>query len=303
MTSPLAYLNGRLLPQTEAALPFHDAGLVFGATITDLCRTFHHRLFRLADHVTRFRESCTLARVPLLAPDAELPRIAEELVARNVGLLGAELDLALVMIATPGPIGSYAGLPGGPGDGPPTLAMHTFPLPFARLRRAFTEGVHLVVPTVRQVPPECVDPRIKQRSRLHWWLADREVQAAAPGASALLLTADGHLTETAAANLLLVRDGSVPSPPRSTILNGVSLLVAEELCSELGIPFREMPLALADCAAASEAMLANTSYCLAGVRRINDLSLPWPGPIFERLLAAWSQRVGLDVRAQILAGA
>lgn len=301
MTSPRAYLNGRLLPQSEAALPLHDAGLVFGATITDLCRTFHHRLFRLADHVARFRQSCTLARVPLLAPDAELQRIAEDLVAHNAGLVTAEQDLALVMIATPGPIGTYAGLPGGPGDGAPTLAMHTFPLPFARLRRAFTEGVHLVAPDpmTRGVG---IDSRIKHRSRLHWWLADRTVQDAAPGASALLVTGGGFVTETAAANLLIVRKGAVLTPHRAYVLNGVSLKVVEELCGELGIPFAEEALTLLNCLGADEAMLSNTSYCLAGVRRINDISLPWPGPIFERLLAAWSRQVGLDVRAQILAG-
>ena len=39
MTEPLASLNGRLLPQSEAHLALNDAGFVFGATVTDLCRT------------------------------------------------------------------------------------------------------------------------------------------------------------------------------------------------------------------------------------------------------------------------
>jgi branched-subunit amino acid aminotransferase/4-amino-4-deoxychorismate lyase len=56
MTTPLAYLNGDFRPQNEAQLPLHDAGFVWGATVTDLCRTFRHRLFRLADHLDRFRD-------------------------------------------------------------------------------------------------------------------------------------------------------------------------------------------------------------------------------------------------------
>src|SRR5437763_40202 len=83
--------------------------------------------------------------------------------------------------------------------------------------------------------PSTVDPRIKQRSRLHWWLADRSARASQPGATALLLNESGHITETAAANFLLVQDGAVVSPPRSGILNGISLLVVEELCLNLGI--------------------------------------------------------------------
>ncbi len=299
--APLISLNGRLLPQSQAALPFHDAGFVFGATATDLCRTIRHQLLRWPDHLARFRQSCRYARIPQPVPDEELTRRAEELVAHNSRLLAPEEDLALVVFATPGPIGYYLGEPGGPGDGPPTLGMHTFPLPLARYQRLFREGARLVIPATRAVPAACVDPRAKQRSRLHWWLAEQEARAIDPGASALLLDADGHVTETAAANFLIVRGGTVLSPPRASILGGISLRTVEELCGELRIPFAERPLTVADSLTAEEAMLASTPYCLAGVSRIGGTALPWPGPVWQRLLAAWSARVGLDLGRQILA--
>jgi branched-chain amino acid aminotransferase len=300
---PLALLHGRLLSQREVCLPLHDAGLVWGATVTDLCRTFYGRLFRLSDHLIRFRESCRLARVPLHADDEELTRVAEQIVSQNSGLIPSTADLALVMFATPGPIGYYLGEPGGPGDGPPTLGMHTFPLPFARLARLFREGARLVVPSVRHLPATCVDPRIKQRSRLFWWLAEQEVHAVDPFASALLRDERDHLTETAAANFLIVKDGDVVSPPRTSILNGISLQVVEELCQELGIPFVERPLTLADALTADEAMLAGTTFCLAGVSSLQGRAIPWPGPTWRRLLDAWSARVGLDIRGQVEAHA
>src|SRR5438270_11827675 len=115
--NPLAYLNGQFLPQDEAHLPLNDAGFVWGATVTDLCRTFRHRLFRLADHLARFRASCRLAQVPQPVGDDELSRLAEQVIAHNASLLPAEADLALVLFATPGPIGYYAGQAGGPGEG------------------------------------------------------------------------------------------------------------------------------------------------------------------------------------------
>jgi branched-chain amino acid aminotransferase len=302
MSGPLTYLNGGLVPQAEAHLPLHDAGFVMGATVTDLCRTFRHRLFRWPEHLARFRRSCLYARIyPDISVD-DLNRAAESLAAHNADLLPPQEDLALVIFATPGPVGYYGGLEGGLGDGPATLGLHTFPLPLARYRRLFQEGARLVTPSTRHVPAVCIDPRVKQRSRLHWWLADREVQQAEPGAMALLLDADGHVTETAAANFLIVRGGKVVSPPRSSVLEGVSLRVVEELCGELGIGFEERPLGVYDCLGAEEAMLTGTAFCLAGVSRINGVPLAWPGPVTLRLLKAWDAAVGLDVRRQFFGG-
>jgi len=311
----LAYINGRFIPYEEAHLPLHDGGFVFGATVADLCRTFRHRLFRLPDHVARFRQSCELARIPQLVPDQEVTRLAEELVARNSAELRPEEDLSLVMFATPGPIGYYASSPfslreerrrsegeDDSGDSRSTFGMHTFLLPLSRYAPLFQRGAHLVVPSTQAVPVASIDPRIKHRSRLHWWIANQEAEQMEHGAWALLLDANGNVTETAAANFLIVKDGVVCSPPRSTILGGISLLTVEEICQEKGIPFQERPLTLNDGLQADEALLTGTSFCIAGVSRIGAASIPWPGRIFEQLLEAWNLRVGLDIRAQILSG-
>jgi branched-chain amino acid aminotransferase len=300
MSEPLAYFNGQFLQQSDALLPLHDAGFVFGATVTDLCRTFRHQLYRWPDHLARFRQSCKAVQIEVSLSDGELTRVADQLANHNTSLLAVEQDLALVLFATPGPVGYYAGLPGGIGDAPPTFGMHTFPLPFVRYRRLFQEGAHLVTPSTRHVPAECVDRRIKHRSRLHWWLAEREVARQEAGAIALLLDADGHVTETAGANFLIVRSGTVLSPPADAILGGISLQVVRELCAELGISMEEQRLTLADCLAADEAFLTCTSFCMAGVSRFNGTPLLWPGPVFQRLLARWSASVGVDIRGQIV---
>ncbi len=285
----LAYLNGHFVHDTEVRLCLHDAGFVFGATVTDLCRTFRHRLFRLPDHVARFRQSCELARIAKPMSEQELIRLAEELVSKNVALVGAEEDLSLVMFATPGVMGD---------QGPPTLGMYTFDVPLKRYVPLFREGAHLVTPTTRQV--SSIDPRIKHRSRLHWWIAGQEAQQMEKGAWALLLDGNGYVTETAAANFLIVKDGTVYTPPRATILGGISLQTVEEICRELGIPFQERPITLEDCLKADEALLTGTAFCVAGVSQINGVSILWPGKVFEKLLEVWTQRVGLDIRAQIL---
>jgi branched-chain amino acid aminotransferase len=299
MHEPLAYLNGQFIPAGGPVLPLHDAGFVMGATVTDLCRTVRHKLYRWDEHLARFRQSCGAAQIHPSLAEEEITRQAQELAAHNASLLRPEEDLALVLFVTPGPIGYYAGLDGGAGDAGPTFGMHTFPLPFVRYRRLFREGAHLAVPRTLQVPAACVDPRIKQRSRLHWWLAGREVHDAYPGAMALLLDQHEHLTETAAANLLIVKAGAVHSPPPEAILGGISLLTVAELCCDLGIPFVRRPLTVEDAHAADEIMLTSTAWCLCGVSRFNDRTTPWPGPVFQRLLAAWSQRISLDIRGQM----
>ena len=298
MPEPLALLNGRFLPQSQAALALNDGGFVFGATITDLCRTFRHELYRPDDHVARFLAGCRYASLDVPAGDV-LSSQARELARHNAALLDPGNELALVMFATPGPIGYYLGAPGGVGDAAPTVGMHTFPLPFARYRPLVERGADLAVPDVRQVPGACVDPRVKQRSRLHWWLADQEARRRRPGAQALLLDESGYVTETAAANFLVVRDGVVLSPPLESVLAGVSLGVLRRLCTRLGIVFEHRPLTLDACLTADEAMLTSTAYCVAGVSRVNDVQVPWPGPTFQRLLAAWNDEIGLDVHEQI----
>jgi branched-chain amino acid aminotransferase len=300
MSEPLAYFDGHFIPQRDARLPLSDAGFVMGATVTDLCRTVRHALYRFPDHLARFRRSCRGARVPLLIGDEQVERLARQLAEQNVRGLPPEQDLALVLLATPGPIPYYAGSSGSLGETRPTFAMHTFPLPYPRYRRFFEEGVKLVTPSTRHVPAGCIDPRIKHRSRLHWWLAEQEVHLGNPHATALLLDRDGHVTETAAANFLLVRGGVVVTPPRHSVLEGVSLRVVEELCAGLGVRFEERPLTVHDCFTADEAMICSTTFCLAGVSRINEAMLHWPGPLFQRLLGEWGRQLGLDIRAQIV---
>ncbi len=290
--APICYFSGRFLAFGEAGLAWHDAGVVYGATATDLIRTFRHRLFRLDAHVRRFRESCDLCRIPLAAADAELGNIAEELALHNARLISTDSDLALVMFATPGPLGRFTGASV---DGPPTLAMHTFPLPFERYRRMFVEGARLAIPPTRHVPSASVDRRAKQRSRMHWWIAAHEID---PATDALLLDDNGFVTETAAANMIAVIGNELIVPPNC--LPGISLQLVRELAEAADIHSREQPLTPAQCLAAEELIVTSSTYCLAGVSQLDGHALQWPGPVYSKLLAAYSQHVGIGVKAQIL---
>jgi branched-chain amino acid aminotransferase len=308
MNTPLAYLNGRFVPFAQATLPLHDAGFVAGATVVDNARTFRHKLFRWPDHLARFCRDCTVCYVPLEATGEQLTATAEELIAHNAKLLPPGGELQLVMFATPGPLGVYLGEAN---NGPSTLGMATYPLPFARYRRFFTDGVTLALSGVHNVNSETVlPPTVKHRSRMLWHIADHKARQKCRNPTALGITLDGPdgaFTETSIGNALAVVDGTVMTPPRRTVLDGISLRVTEELCRNLNIPFAEDRLWLSDLGKFSEVMLTGTAFCLAGVSELftsnpEPVRFTWPGPVFTKLLAAWSDLVGIDIAKQFTEG-
>ena len=273
-------------------MSFDDLGFTQGVTITDRLRTFRQKLFRLEDHLRRFRQSCDLAYVPQPRPDSELASAATELIEANAQRLGPGHELSLAIFATPG-------------HGEPTLGMQAAPLRFDRYRHLFVSGANLV-PIRRAVPTEAIDPRIKHRSRLMGWIAQKQLHSkpdVGANAEPLITTSSGpqFVRETLIANFLCGMDGNLISPPRSEILNGVSLLVIEELCQSLGIAFVERELTLQEVLAlGSECLITNTSFCLAPVAQIARRSKPLDGPIFRQLLNAWGDVVGVSIREQFL---
>ena len=67
------------------------------------------------------------------------------------------------------------------------------------------------------------------------------------------------------------------------------------------IDYRESDFQVYDVINADEAMLASTPYCLAPITRINGVPIGSGrrGPVFERLMAGWSQMIGFDVLGQL----
>jgi branched-subunit amino acid aminotransferase/4-amino-4-deoxychorismate lyase len=283
---PLAFLNGRFVAPGELSLSFRDAGFVFGATVTDFCRTYHRRLFRWPDHLARLRHDCAACQIPLPYTDAELTAAAERLVTHNAGLLADADELALITFATPGPLGYMIGTPE---NGPPTLGMHTMPLPAARYARFFTEGVTLAVAGLHATDPCDIRPAgVKHRSRLHWWLASRATHDS--GAVPVLL--DNGTADTPIGGILAVIGDTVVRPEVGTVLESISVKVVRELCGRVGLGFTSGPLDFRTLGRdVTELMLAGSGFGLAGVRRFGEREFNWPGPVFRKLQEAWADLV------------
>lgn len=306
MTSePLVYLNGNLVPASQAHLAIFDAGIVLGATVTEMTRTFRHRLWRLHDHLDRLFRSLRYTRMDIGMSKEQLAKISEELVGNNAKLIDKDDELGLIHFVTAGEYPTYAGSAGRAARTTPTVCAHTFPMPFELWAKRMQTGAHVVTPSIRHVPPQCYDPKMKYRSRMHYYLADQEARLVDPESVALLLDLQGNVTETSGANFLIVEKGTIVSPTTVNTLPGISRAMVIELAAKLDIPFIERDLQVYNVMNAEEALLTSTPYCVMPVTKINGAPIGGgrPGPIFRRLLAAWNEAVGLDVEHQIQSGA
>jgi len=305
MQEPLVYLKGKLIPQSEAHIAIYDFGVVLGATVTEMVRTFRHELFRLEEHVARLYRSLKMMRFDIKKTQEEFIEILRELVDNNLKLISEEDDLGLVIFVTPGENPTYAGGAGGSASLSPTVCAHTFPMPFELWADKMVNGLHLVIPSTRHVPPQCFDPNMKYRSRMHYYLADQEARLVDPSASALLLDLDGNVTETSGANFLIVENGTIVSPGLRNTLAGASRHMVIDLAAKLGIPFEVRDFQTFNAINADEAMTTSTPYCVMPVTQINGLPIGdgEPGPITQKLWAAWSEEVGFDICQQIQEGA
>jgi branched-subunit amino acid aminotransferase/4-amino-4-deoxychorismate lyase len=305
MPESLVYLNGQMIAASQAGLAIFDMGVVLGATVTEMTRTFRHQPFRLDDHLDRLFRSLRYVRFKVDVSRDELAAASRKLVEHNAALLPENAELGLVHFVTAGEVAMYAATSGRAARTSATVCAHTFPLAWEMWAKKMREGTHLVTPSIRHVPPQCFDPKMKYRSRMHYYLADQEAQLVDPNASALLLDLEGNVTETSGANFLMVEAGKIVSPTLRNTLPGISRKTVIELAAQLGIEFVERDFQVYNVVNADEAFLASTPFCILPVTKINGIAIGdgKPGPIFRKLIAAWSQRVGVDIVEQIASGA
>ncbi len=297
MNEPVAFLNGQWIPASAAVVSVDDAGFVLGVSVAEQLRTFGGKLFRLDEHLARLAHSLEIVGVDPGMGLNEIASVAEELAARNHRLLAPDDDLRLAIVITPGIHPAY----GQSAPARPTVCLHTHPLAFRLWAEEYRSGQTLVATEVRQVSSSSWPAELKCRSRMHYYLADREAAAADPHARALLLDAEGFVTEASTANLLILRAGEgLISPPSEKILPGISMSMVVELARGLGIPCLQRDLTVEDVVSADEAMLTSTSTCILPVVRLDGrpIGAGRPGKVFGELLAAWSRMVGVDIAAQ-----
>ncbi|MCH8869475.1 MAG: aminotransferase class IV [Chloroflexi bacterium] len=294
MAEYTAYFNGEWMPFNEVKISPLDRGFEVGDVVFDVARTFDGKSFRMKEHVDRLYRSLKFVRIdPGLSFD-EFMQISEEAIARNEPLRQDVGDFTVRQFVTRGEGGWTHQA------GPPAVCVMVRPINFGRFSKYYTEGAHGVIPRTRSYSSESLDPKVKHYSRMNFNMAELEVSDIDPDAWPILMDVDGNLTEGTGYNFFMVTDGVIRTSNDRSILQGISRGMVFDLANQLDIEVVEEDLQPYDLYTADEVFFSGTSPCVLPVTRVDkrQVSDGKPGRITQQLLAAWSERVGVDVVGQ-----
>ena len=290
MAEYTCYLNGEWVPRSELKVDVADRGFRVGDTVFDVTRTFNGKSYKLKEHVDRLYRSLKYVRIDPGMSAQELLDLSEEAVSRNMHLLEEAGDFIIWQAVTRG-----FGRPNNQGS--PTVIIEIAPNPWDWFARFFKNGATGVIPKTRSYSSESVDPKIKHHSRMNFNLAEVEVADVDPEAWAILIDGAGNLTEGVGYNVFLVTNGVIRTPGDNAILQGVSRGAVFEIAEQLGLSLVEEELQPYDLYTADEAFLSSTPFGVLPLTKVDQREIGdgKPGPVVQQLLAAWSEKVGVDI--------
>jgi branched-chain amino acid aminotransferase len=299
MANRVVYFNGQFVPESQARVSIFDSALMFGDMAFEMTRTYRHKTFRLRDHIHRLYAALKLMEIDCGLSMDEMEEVTEETVRRNTPTEADDVDWQIMHDVSRGPLPAYR--VAFSEEIRPTISINCWPLMThtGRFASNYETGVNLVVPSQQAVPAHLLDPKAKTRSRLHYQLAN--LQGGRLGnAWPVMLDPDGFLAEGTGWNIFLVRDGVLYTPEPRNILLGVSRRTTIELANKLGIKVCETNMGRWDALQADEMFCTATTFSIVHACSFEGQPIGdgQPGPVFERLINAWKDFVGLDFVAQ-----
>lgn len=298
MSDLVGFCGGELRSMKLATIHVLDRGFRFGDAVFDSARTVRHKVYKSREHLVRLLDSVAAAHIELSEGLGELEAICQKVAEANDRVLAENDEIWVTPIVTRGALNRDAPFT----NGPATLVVAAERLNFSRYAESYRKGTALITPTVRAIPAQCIDPRIKSISRLQYGMAEAEVKKLDASAAPLMLDLDGNVTETTGANFFCVLGGELLTAPDSDVLNGISRATVFELAEKLGLKVTRRKLGMYDVAKADEAFITGTSFCLLPVSRVNGrpVGSGWPGETTLSILEAWGSELGIDIAAQAL---
>jgi branched-chain amino acid aminotransferase len=292
----VAYIDGEIVPESEAKVSIRDAGFLAGDAVFDTTRTFGGEIYRLKEHLDRFYRSLKYMRIDPGMTKDRMAELTMQVLKLNKPLLEENDDFWVSQRIT-------RGVPTPQGQ-TPTVIIECKHLPFLERARYYRDGLPVVTPSVRRTPPESMSPRAKVHNYINLVLGELEVKAQNPDAWPILLDVNGNIAEGPGSNIFIVKDGVVTTPKEQYVLAGISRQTAIDLAQELNIEMREADIDLFDAYTADEIFVTSTSFCICAVSSVNGSTIGEegvPGPVTDRLQKAYSGLVGIDIVGQYLA--
>jgi branched-chain amino acid aminotransferase len=281
--SLVVYINGKFVPPEDATISIFDLGFLRGDTVYDTTSAWHGWIFKLEAHVARLYDSLRAVKMAIPLSPEELQHAIID-TTRRCGLRDAYIKCLVTR-----------GLPP-PGERDlrkciPTVIIFVVPYVWILPPEKIAHGARVNIASVRSIPPQCLDPRIKSVNRLHFTLATLETYAAGMDET-ILLDLDGHVTEGPGFNVFMVKHNTLYTSPEG-ILRGITRDTVLELADENDMATHVTPMTVYDLFAADEVFLSSTAGGLMPVvevegRSIGDGRL---GPVTKRLTELyWSMR-------------
>jgi len=298
MGERMIYLNGSLVPESEATVSVLDSGFRSGDGVYEATRTFGHRPFKLQEHLARLYRSLTYTRIDCGLTFEEMEHASLQVLEKNIPLLGDDDDYALWQVISRG-VPGWLDRQGGRGA---TVTIFCVPVDFSRFARNYVEGVPLVIPSTRRIPPQCLEAKAKITNKMNHIIATFEARQSNPNSQPLMLDIDGNISESQMTNFFFVADGKICTPTERNVLGGITRTAVLSLAHQLGYETVEGDFTPYDVYTANEAFLTGTSGSIEPVNEINGVTIGdgLPGSITSHLMRAWNDVVGIDVVAQAL---
>ena len=298
----VVYMNGDFVPEHLAKISIYDSALMFGDMVFEMTRSFNKKQFRLREHLERLFLGLKILRIPINMTIEELEQACLLTIEVNEPVFSASDEHRLMINVSRGPLGIYAPIFDGKIE--PTVVIADFPLKWtvAGMARFYDQGINSVIPSQRAIPAHLMDPKIKNRSRIWYQMANIEVANTEGNNNwALLIDPDGYIAEGTGDNFFMVKNGELFTPEGRNILRGISRAYTMELAQDLGINCSEKNIEPYDLYDADEAFLTGTPFCILPTTHLNGVKIGTGkmGEMTKLLLERWSKNVGVDIVAQI----
>ncbi len=296
MTTPLpdtlCYLNGDYTPLQDAKISVMDRGFIFGDGVYEVVPAYAGQLFRFPQHMARLDRSLAALRIPNPLGHADWHEIAIELIAasarqitdssKNQPSITPQPDqLIYIQVSRGVALRDHAMPP----DIKPTVFVMVNPLKLASAEQR-AQGVACV--TADDFRWE--KAHIKSTSLLGA-VFSRQISVDA-GALETVMFRGEFLSEAAASNVWVVKNGVVMGPPKDQlVLEGIRYGLIEDICRAASIGFALRRITRAEVLAADELLLSSATKEVLPVTLLDGSPVGngQPGPIYDRLYAAYQQ--------------
>jgi len=300
--SRLVYMNGKFVPEADAKISIFDSALMFGDMVFDMTRSYNKKQFKLRKHLERLFRSMKSIEISIDMSIDEMEQACLDTIKTNEQFFEPHDEHRLMINVSRGPLGIYADIFGGKLE--PTITIADFPLKWtlSGMDKLYENGINAIVTSQKVIPENLMDPKIKNRSRMFYMMANIEVSKHKGDNNwALMLDPDNYIAEGTGANFFIIKDEVLYTPEPRNILVGISRGYIFEIAEKLGFEYEEKNLTIDDALNADEAFFTGTPFAMLPITKINDKLIDngEKGSIFLKLISEWSKNVDVDIPKQI----